>query len=109
MSLFGSPEDSPQTRVSQMKLIELLYLAFSGTLAAAGLTMVGMAVRAYAQTQHRHMVHLSVGFTLIVGAAVATTISAFMNDFQNPQSLLTVNYFVTTLGFVFIVFSLVAE
>jgi len=92
-----------------MKLIELLYLAFSGTLAAAGLTMVGMAVRAYAETQRRHMVHLSIGFTLIVGAAVATTISAFLNDFQNPQSLLTVNYFVTSLGFVFIVASLVTE
>lgn len=104
-SVRGSPADAGVT----MKLIELLYLAFSGTLAAAGLTMVGMAVRAYAETQRRHMVHLSIGFTLIVGAAVATTISAFMNDFQNPQSLLTVNYFVTTLGFVFIVFSLVAE
>jgi hypothetical protein len=92
-----------------MELVELLYLAFSGTVAAAGLVMVGMAIRAYAETQRRHMVHLSIGFTLIVGAAVATTISAFVNDFQNPQSLLTVNYFVTTLGFVFIVTSLVAE
>ncbi|AGN02334.1 hypothetical protein L593_11955 [Salinarchaeum sp. Harcht-Bsk1] len=100
-----SPADAGVT----MKSIELLYLAFSGTLAVAGLTMVGMAIRAYAETQRRHMVHLSIGFTLIVGAAVATTISAFINDFQNPQSLLTVNYFVTTLGFVFIVFSLVAE
>jgi len=92
-----------------MNVIELLYLVFSGTVAAAGLVMVGMAVRAYAETQRRHMVHLSVGFTLIVGAAVATTISAFLNDFQNPQSLLTVNYFVTTLGFGFIVMSLVVE
>lgn len=92
-----------------MNVIETLYLVFSGTLVLAGLTMVGMALRAYAQTQRQHMVHLSVGFTLIVGAAAATTISAFMNDFQNPQSLLTVNYFVTTLGFVFIVFSLIAE
>lgn len=92
-----------------MTLIELLYLVFSGTLAAAGLTMVGMAVRAYAQTERRPMVHLSIGFALIVGAAVATTISAFWNDFQNPQTLLTVNYFVTTLGFVFIVLSLVIE
>lgn len=92
-----------------MELVELLYLAFSGTVAAAGLVMVGMAIRAYAETQRRHMVHLSIGFALIVGAAVATTISAFVNDFQNPQSLLTVNYFVTTLGFVFIVSSLVTE
>mgnify|MGYP000365614229 CR=1 FL=1 len=105
----GSVGGSPADAGVRMKFIELLYLAFSGTLAAAGLTMVAMAVRAYAETQRRHMVHLSIGFTLIVGAAVATTISAFMNDFQNPQSLLTVNYFVTTLGFVFIVFSLVAE
>lgn len=92
-----------------MNVTELLYLAFSGTLAAAGLTMVGMAVKAYSETERRPMVHLSLGFTLIVGAAVGTTISAFANDFQNPQTLLTVNYFVTTLGFVFIVMSLVAE
>jgi len=92
-----------------MNAVELLYVTFSGTVVAAGLTMVAMAVRAYAETQRRHMVHLSVGFTLIVGAAVATTISAFLNDFRNPQSLLTVNYFVTTLGFGFIVFSLVGK
>lgn len=92
-----------------MNVLELLYLTFSGTVAAAGLTMVGMAVRAYSETERRPMVHLSIGFTLIVGAAVGTTISAFWNDFQNPQSLLTVNYFVTTLGFAFIVLSLVTE
>lgn len=92
-----------------MNVIEFLYLAFSGTLAAAGLAMVGMAVKAYAETERRPMVHLSVGFTLIVAAAVGTTISAFANDFQNPQTLLTVNYFVTTLGFGFIVLSLVSE
>ena len=92
-----------------MNVIELLYLVFSGTLVAAGLTMVGMAIRAYSETERRPMVHLSIGFTLIVGAAVGTTISAFVNDFQDPQILLTVNYFVTTMGFVFIVMSLVSD
>ncbi|RQG99152.1 DUF7521 family protein [Natrarchaeobius oligotrophus] len=92
-----------------MYLVEILYVVFSASLIASGLVMAGMAVQAYAETERRSMIYLSVGFTLIVAAATATTISAFVNDFQNPRQLLTVNYFVTTLGFVAVILSLYAE
>lgn len=92
-----------------MELVEILYIVFSGTLIASGLVMAGMAVQAYAETERQSMIFLSIGFTLIVAAATATTISAFVNDFQNPRTLLTVNYFVTTLGFLSVVASLYAE
>lgn len=92
-----------------MTPIEIVYLLFSGTLAAAGVTMVGMAIRAYVHTERREMFHLSIGFTLIVAAVIGTTISAFLNDFQSPRLLLTVKYAVLSLGFLFVVFSLVVE
>lgn len=92
-----------------MKAIEIVYLICSGGLVLAGLGMVGAAIRAYVQTERKAMIHLSIGFALIVAAASATTISAFLNDFQNPRTLLTINYFVTTVGFGFVMFSLVSE
>ncbi|MFP8954623.1 hypothetical protein ACLI4Z_16895 (plasmid) [Natrialbaceae archaeon A-arb3/5] len=92
-----------------MQPIEILYIIFSGTVIATGLVMAGMAVQAYAETERRAMIFLSIGFTLIVAAATATTISAFVSDFQNPRTLLTVNYFVTTLGFAAVILSLYAE
>ncbi|MEY7851697.1 hypothetical protein AB7C87_21140 [Natrarchaeobius sp. A-rgal3] len=92
-----------------MEPIELLYVICSVAVITSGLVMAGMAVRAYAVTQRRAMIFLSVGFTLIVAAASATTISAFVSDFQNPRTLLTVNYFVTSLGFVAVIVSLYVE
>lgn len=88
---------------------EVLYGVFSVTLIAAGLTMVGLAVRAYQQTSLHSMMHLSLGFTLIVAAAIATTISAFLNGFEGTRSLLTVNYFITTVGYVFVIYSIRAD
>lgn len=90
-------------------LIEVLYAAFSGTLALAGLAVVGLAVRAYAATRRPSMLHLSVGFVLIVAAALGTTISAFLGDFANAKSLLTVNYAITTIGYLFVIYSIVAR
>ncbi|RQG93598.1 DUF7521 family protein [Natrarchaeobius chitinivorans] len=92
-----------------MEPVEILYAVFSITLITSGLVMAGMAVQAYAETQRTSMIYLSIGFTLIVAAASATTISAFVSDFQYPRTLLTVNYFVTTLGFVAVILSLYAE
>lgn len=92
-----------------MHLIEILYILFSATLIASGLVMMGMAIQAYAETKHRSMIFLSIGFTLIVAAATITTVSAFANDFQNPRRLLVVNYFVTTLGFGAVILSLYAD
>jgi hypothetical protein len=91
-----------------MQAIELLYVVFSVTLSAAGLAMVVMAMRAYRRTSRRAMLHLSIGFTLIVAAAIATTASAFMSDFENSRRLLTVNYLITTTGYVFVIYSITA-
>lgn len=90
-----------------MRTIELLYALFSVTLATAGLAMVTMAVRAYQRTSRRAMLHLSVGFTLIVAAAIATTVSAFATDFTGTRLLLSVNYLITTIGYLFVMYSIV--
>lgn len=90
-----------------MALIGTLYLFTSLTLAIAGLTMVGLATRAYVQTSRRAMIHLSIGFTLVVAGTLATTISVY-NGVQNPQRLLFVNSGFNTLGYVFVIYSLVA-
>jgi hypothetical protein len=92
-----------------MQTIELLYVAFSLTLATAGLSMVGFAVRAYNRTSRRAMFHLSIGFTLIVAAAIATTVSAFVTRFGQTRLLLSVNYLITTVGYLFVIYSITAE
>jgi len=89
-----------------MRLIEALYLLFSGTLAVAGLSMVWFAVRAYQDTGRPSMMHLSAGFGLVVAAAVGTTVLAFFTGFEQTRSLLTVNYFLTTAGYLFVMYSI---
>ncbi len=91
-----------------MQVIEGLYVTTSAALILAGLTMVGMAIRAYLQTSRRAMVHLSLGFTLVVVATATTAISAFLNDFSGVHYLLLVNSGFTTCGYVFVVYSLVS-
>lgn len=92
-----------------MELIEALYAVFSITLGAAGLSVVGLAIRAYVDTRRTSMLHLSIGFVLIVAAALGTTISAFLIEFAHARSLLTVNYAFTTGGFLFVIYSIVAR
>lgn len=92
-----------------MPLIEVLYTIFSLTLAVAGLSMVGLSIRAYSETGRESMMHLSMGFALVVAAAIGTTISAFLTDFSHARSLLTVNYVITTLGYLFVMYSIVAN
>ncbi len=92
-----------------MDLIDVFYVLFSSTVILSGLVMAGMAVQAYASTERKSMIYLSIGFTLIVGAVTATTISGFISDFHNPRTLLTVNYFVMTLGFVSVIASLYVD
>jgi hypothetical protein len=91
-----------------MRPIEAIYLVFSGTLAAAGLSMVAFAVRAYRDTGRHSMLHLTVGFTLVVSAAIGTTVVAFFTDFEHTRTLLTYNYVITTAGYIFVMYSLVA-
>lgn len=87
--------------------LELLYAATTLVFILAGLTMVGMAVRAYVQTARTAMLHLSVGFSLAVAGAAATLISAFLTDFEGVRSLLLVKSALFTLGFLSIIYSLV--
>lgn len=88
-------------------MIELLYAISTLVFVVAGLTMVGMAVRAYVQTSRRAMLHLSIGFSLAVAGAAATMISAFLTDFDGVRSLLLVNSGLTTIGYLFVMYSLV--
>ncbi|NHN61311.1 MULTISPECIES: hypothetical protein [Halorussus] len=92
-----------------MQPMEIAYVVLSVTLVVVGLTLVGMAARAYIQTENRAMLLLSIGFSFVVAAAVATTFSAFLTDFSRSRLLLTVNYAVTTIGYVFIVSSVRAQ
>ena len=89
--------------------IEILYTIFSLTLTVTGLSMVGLALRAYVDTARDSMLHLSIGFALVVAAAVGTTISAFLTDFEGAKSLLTVNYVFTTTGYLFVMYSIVSR
>lgn len=90
-------------------LLEGAYVVFSVTLVVAGLSMVALAVRAYFETGRSAMFYLSVGFALIVAAAIATTFSAFVSDFENGRLLLTTNYAITTVGYVFVIYSVVGR
>lgn len=92
-----------------MQPMEVVYVALSLALVVVGLTLVGLAARAYLETASRSMLLLAVGFSLVVAAAVATTFSAFLTDFTQSRLLLTVNYGVTTIGYVFIVASVRAQ
>lgn len=91
-----------------MPILQYLYLACSGVLIASGLSMVALAVRAYRQTTNRALIHLSIGFSLIVAAAAATAISAFVLNFDSVQSLLLVNSGFSSFGYIFVVYSLVS-
>jgi len=90
-------------------IVELLYALSTLVFVVAGLTMVGMAIRAYVQTSRRAMLHLSIGFSLAVAGAAATMISAFLLGFNGSyiESLLLVNSGFTTFGFLFVMYSLV--
>ena len=90
-----------------MRSIEVLYLTFSATLTTAGLCMVAFAARAYSNTGRTSMMHLSAGFGLVVAAAIGTTVAAFLTDFQDTRTLLTVNYCLTTAGYLFVMYSIV--
>ncbi|UPV76494.1 hypothetical protein M0R89_18340 (plasmid) [Halorussus limi] len=92
-----------------MQPMEAAYVVLSAVLVVAGLTLVAKSARAYLETESRSMLLLTIGFSLVVAAAVATTFSAFMTNFTQSRVLLTVNYAVTTLGYVFIVTSVRAQ
>lgn len=84
--------------------LETLYAVFSVIVSMVGLMLVAIATRAYANTSRKELLYLAVGFTFVVAAAIATTVTAFLWDFQGIRIILTVNYGITTLGFTFIVY-----
>ncbi|MBS3761092.1 MAG: hypothetical protein V5A43_02255 [Haloarculaceae archaeon] len=88
-------------------MLELLYAGTTLGVVVAGLTMVGMAIRAYRQTARRAMLYLSLGFALAVAGAAVTMVAAFLTDFEAVRSLLLVDSGLTTVGFVFLIYSLV--
>jgi hypothetical protein len=88
-------------------VIEFVYAVLTLVFVVAGLTMVGMAMRAYVQTSRQAMLHLSVGFALAVAGAAATMISAFLTGFDGTRGLLLVNSGLTTFGYLFVMYSLV--
>ena len=92
-----------------MATIELAYWLFTGALALAGLAMVGAAARAYIATQRTEMLSLSVGFSLVVAAVLATAISGLLSGFSNPQVMFTAQYAVMTVSFAFIIYSILGE
>lgn len=92
-----------------MQPMEVAYVVLSVALVVAGLTMVALAAQAYLETASHSMLLLSLGFSLVVAAAVATTYSAFVTGFSQSRLLLTVNYAVTTVGYALIVASVRAQ
>jgi hypothetical protein len=92
-----------------MDAVSLAYLGSSTVLVLAGLIMVGMAVRAYRETGRQAMMHLSVGFTVVVAATAGTAIAVFLSGASGTaQTVLMVNNGLTSLGYVLIVYSLVS-
>lgn len=91
-----------------MPSVESLFVVFSVLIIIAGLVLVGAAVRAYRQTEHRVMLHLSVGFAFIVAATTATALGVHVNDFENIHALLVVNNGFSMCGYLFVVYSVVS-
>lgn len=90
-----------------MQLIEAAYVVISGVFLLTGLTLIGMGTKAYSETHRPAMVHLTIGFCLVVAAVAATMVSAFLTDFQAVRSLLLVQNGMSTLGLLFVVYSLI--
>ncbi|MFB6068361.1 MAG: hypothetical protein ABEJ90_00350 [Halobacterium sp.] len=86
---------------------DLLYVVASVALSLAGLAMVAIAANAYLETERQEMLLLAIGFSIIVAAAISTTVSAFKQDFADAVVLLTVNYAITTVGYLFVIASVV--
>lgn len=84
--------------------LEALYALFSVVVSVVGLLLVAMATRAYASTQREELFYLAIGFTFVVAAIIATTVTAFLAEFQGVDIILTVNYALQTVGYVLVVY-----
>lgn len=90
-----------------MGYLEAIYLGSTLVTVIAGGTLMGMGIRAYADTRRQQMVLLSVGFSIIVAATLATAAVAFATEFTSPRQLLVMNTGLSTCGYVLLVYSLV--
>jgi hypothetical protein len=86
--------------------LALVYGVMTLLLALGGLTILGMAVRAYRRTGQRSLVLLGLGFGLTVAGGVATLLSGLLTGFESPRLLLFSHSIISTVGFVVIVYSL---
>lgn len=91
-----------------MNVVEPLFVAFNTGLTLVGLAIVWVAVRAYRATERKGLIHLSVGFTLLVAATLATTFSALITDFANARTMLVVDSGFSMAGYVFVVYSILS-
>lgn len=87
--------------------LELLYALSTVVFVGGGLAVVGMGVRAYVETAQTPMLFLAIGFALAVAGSAATMISAFLYGFENPRFLLLVKSGLLSIGFLFVLYSLV--
>ena len=72
--------------------------SFSVTLVVAGLSMVGLAVHAYLKTERQEMLYLSIGFSVVVAAAIGTTILAFLTQFGHGSLTISARLSCTLLA-----------
>lgn len=89
-----------------MDPVTLAYILVTGVLAAAGLTLVVAATRAYLRTIQPALLGLAAGFTVVVAAAIATAISALLLSFQAPRLLLFTHNSLATTGYLLVIYSL---
>lgn len=89
-----------------MELLETAYLIAVGGVVVAGTIMIYLSVEALLETKRPAMIHLSVGFALIVAAAAGTALAAVASNFAYVRSILLANSGFTAVGYLFIVYSL---
>lgn len=85
-------------------IVETLYGLFSVVVSVVGLLLVAMATQAYAKTERAELFYLAIGFTFVVAAMIATTVTAFLAEFQGIRIVLTVNYGLQTIGYALVVY-----
>lgn len=88
--------------------ITLAHLGSSAVLVMAGLVVVGMSLRAYNETSRRAMIHLSIGFTLVVAATAATVVGTYVTSITSAKGVLVMNNGLMAVGFIFVVYSLIS-
>lgn len=89
-----------------MAFVELVYVASTMATVAAGLFLMVMGLRAYANTERTQMFYLAVGFGLIVIASLATAAVAFVTGFGDARQLLALHTGLSTGGYVLLAYSL---